>query len=254
MQRSMFKMLTTSLSAAAMVGASVAAFAGGVSVNLASGQKIFSEGKGDVPACNSCHGIDGMGDDAMGTPRLAGQVYQFLVKQLEDFATDKRQDTTMFVMNANAKGLSVQDRMDVSAYANSLAVNTEKLSNLSELSANGTEVGQTHIGKAIVNYGILDKDVPACASCHGYNGRGVDPIYPEINRQKYTYIVNQLKKWRDGSRANDPLEQMQKVARKLSDDDIMNAAAYLSGASPLTMGNTGEPIEHKPFDYKPFDH
>jgi len=249
MQRSIFKLLTTSLGAAAMVGASAVSMAAGISVNIANGQKIFSEGKGDVHACTSCHGAEGMGDDAMGTPRLAGQIYQFLVKQLEDFATDKRQDTTMFVMNANAKGLTPQDRMDVAAYANSLAVSGSKLSNLKELSDSGTQVGQTHLGKAIVNYGLLDKGVPACASCHGYNGRGTDPVYPNINQQKFTYLVNQLKKWRDGSRANDPMGQMQAVARKLSDDDILNAAAYLSGASPLSMGNPRAPAEHKPFDH-----
>jgi cytochrome c553 len=190
-----------------------------------------------------------MGDDAMGTPRLAGQVYQFVVKQLEDFATDKRQDTTMFVMNANAKGLTPQDRIDVSAYVNSLPMASGKLSNLTELSSSGTEVGETHLGKAIVNYGLLDKGVPACASCHGYNGRGTEPVYPRIGQQKYTYLVNQLKKWRDGSRANDPMGQMQAVARKMSDDDIHNAAAYLAGASPLTMGNTRVPTEHKPYDH-----
>lgn len=249
MQRSMLKLLATSLGAAAMVGATAVSFAAGVSVNMGNGQKIFSEGKGDVPACNSCHGAEGMGDDAMGTPRLAGQGYQFLVKQLEDFAADKRQDTTMFVMNANAKGLTAQDRMDVAAYVNSLQPNLGKLSNLTDLSSSGTEVGQTHLGKAIVNYGLLDKGVPACASCHGYNGRGTDPVYPVISQQKYTYLVNQLKKWRDGSRANDPMGQMQAVAQKMSDEDIMNAAAYLSQASPLTMGNTRVPQEHKPYKH-----
>lgn len=218
--------------------------------DLANGKKIFTEGKGSVPACTSCHGEDGMGNDMMGTPRLAGQIVQFLRKQLEDFATDKRTDTTMFIMNANAKGLTSQDRVDVATYIASLKGNTN-LSNLGELKANGTEVGQPYLGKVIVNYGITEKGVPACKSCHGYNGRGVDPMYPKLAQQKYVYLVNQLKKWRDGSRANDPMTQMQVVARKLSDADINNAASFLVGAAETTVGNSRTPEHHMPMMFDP---
>lgn len=222
--------------------------------DINNGQKIFENGKGDVPACNSCHGPAGLGDDNMGTPRLAGQMYQFLVKQLEDFATDRRQDTTMFVMNTNAKGLSAQDRRDVAAYVNSLTkVSRGKQlqqasggSDLAALQANGVVVGQPHLGKGIVNFGDTHRKIPACLSCHGFNGRGVDPIYPKIGEQKYVYLTNQLKKWRDGSRANDPMAQMQKVAQQLTDEDIANVAAYLTNAPQTTLGNTGVPVEHLP--------
>jgi len=236
--------------ATAMMAGSIAGSAEVSTGNLENGKKIFTEGKGSVPACTSCHGDDGMGNDMMGTPRLAGQVVAFLVKQLEDFANDKRMDTTMFVMNANAKGMSLQDRIDVATFAAKMEVG-EDMSNLSELKANGTAVGAAHLGKVIVNYGIEEKGVPACKSCHGFNGRGVDPIYPKLNKQRYVYLVNQLKKWRDGSRANDPMSQMQIVARKLSDADINNAAAYLAGAENSTLGNSRTPEQHFPLAYDP---
>ncbi len=232
--------------AAMMAGSIASAQVSGAS--LESGKKIFMEGKGAVPACTSCHGEDGMGNDMMGTPRLAGQIVQFLVKQLEDFATDKRMDTTMFVMNTNAKGLSAQDRVDVALYVNSLH-ETDTLSNLAELKDSGTEVGTPYLGKVIANYGLIEKGVPACKSCHGYNGRGVDPIYPKLTKQKYVYLVNQLKKWRDGSRANDPLAQMQKVARNMSDADINNVASFLAGAAETTIGNSRIPGHHMPLLY-----
>jgi len=218
--------------------------------SLENGKKIFTEGKGSVPACNSCHGEAGMGNDMMGTPRLAGQVAPFIIKQLEDFATDKRTDTTMFVMNANAKGLSPQDRVDVAVYVNSLPA-TSDISNLAELKSSGTDVGQPYLGKIIVTYGIEEKGIPACRSCHGFNGRGVDPIYPKLQQQKYVYLMNQLKKWREGTRTNDPLSQMQKVARKMSDADMMNAAAFLAGAPETTMGNSRIPEQHIPLLYDP---
>ena len=158
----------------------------GLHVNLANGEKIFKEGKGDVPACQSCHGPEGMGDDNLGTPRLAGQEVVFLLKQLEDFAHDRRTDQTMFVMNTNAKGLTPEDRADVAAYVNTrLKIDGKQLSSLKDLKAAGQTVGSTYLGKAIVLYGIPEKNVPACQSCHQYNGRGAEPIYPQIGRQKY---------------------------------------------------------------------
>lgn len=221
----------------------------GIRVNLANGEKIFKQGKGEVPACNSCHGPDGMGDDNLGTPRLAGQELVYLIKELEDFAHDRRTDFTMSVMNFNAKGLSPEDRADVAAYVNSLPIVHKELSSLKQLKANGQKVGSTYLGKAIVLYGMPEKNVPACQSCHQYNGRGAEPIYPQIGLQKYVYLTNQLKHWRDSSRANDPLAQMRHVADKLSDQDIANVVSYLITAPRTTKGNTFEPEEHKPMAF-----
>jgi len=209
--------------------------------DLDSGKKIFTDGKGDVPACTSCHGPEGLGDDALGTPRLAGQGFAFLIKQLEDFATDKRMDTTMFIMNNNAKGLSAQDKRDVAAYVASIdmPMTGSDMKAVKELGT--TPVGVRYIGKGLAQYGAPERGIPACHSCHGYNGRGAFPVYPRIGGQKYVYIVNQLKKWRDGSRANDPMAQMQIVAKKLSDEDIYNVATFLTSAPATTVGNARVP-------------
>lgn len=245
-----------SASIVAMAVAVTPAFASGTvtGADYNNGKSIFENGKGDVPACTSCHGADGMGNDALGTPRLAGQIYMFLAKQLDDYANDRRQDTTMFVMNANAKGLSPQDRKDVAAYLNSVGrtftgkqlQETSGGSDIAALKESGTEVGEAHLGKSLVNFGDLQRGIPACLSCHGHNGRGVDPMYPRIGEQKFTYLVSQLKKLRDGSRANDPMGQMRVVAKKLTDEDILNVATYLTQAPQTTLGNTRIPGEHLP--------
>ncbi len=215
---------------------SVQALASGDNGNAANGKTIFEQGKGAVPACNSCHGAEGLGDDSMGTPRLAGQGYVFIVKQLSDFANDKRMDTTMFTMNTNAKGLSEEDRRDVAAYVSSLD-SPDTASDMKQVKELGNTVGVRYLGKALAQYGAPERDVPACHSCHGFNTRGAAPIYPRLANQRYVYLVNQLKKWRDGSRANDLMGQMRKVAKNLSDDDIYNVAAFLTSAPLTTVGN-----------------
>lgn len=237
----------TVLAVLAMLSASVAYASEWVSYdelgNLEHGKKIFTEGKGDVPACNSCHGPDGMGNDSMGTPRLAGQGFNYIVKQLTDFGSDKRKDETMFIMNTNAKGLTKQDRRDVAAYVASLPKNVTG-SNLKEVKELGTvKLGTRYLGKSLVMYGAPSRGIPACHSCHGYNGRGAYPVYPMIGNQKYVYLVNQLKNWHSGARANDPLAQMRKVASKLTEEDILNVATYLTTAPRTTGGNNLIPVQ-----------
>jgi cytochrome c553 len=231
--------------AVAMLAFSGASFAeeGAVTVNVTNGKNIYENGKGDnVPACATCHGDLAMGNDAMGSPRLANIGYVYIVKQLTNFSKDQRQDLTMMQMNDISKGLTEQDMRDLAAYENSFPHEPET-SDLKELKADGTEVGDAYKGKILVRYGVQGK-VSACQSCHGFNGRGSDPVYPKIGQQKYVYLVNQLTHWRDGTRANDPMSQMQKIARNLTDEDIRNAAAFLSQASESTIGG-GYELDNK---------
>lgn len=241
MRKSKF-MLSSWLTVVATVLVSGMATAGAAEggANAANGQTIFTQGKGDaVTACVSCHGDRAQGNDAMGAPRLANLGYGYVVKQLTDLAQDKRTPAGVgAVMPGFAKALSEQERRDVSAYVNSLKT-TPELSDLKQLKADGQAMGEVYKGAEIAQHGT-DK-VPACSSCHGFNGAGVDPMFPKIGQQKYVYIVNQLHNWRASqadvaagvvARTNDPAGMMRAIAKKLSDEDILNVAAYLSLASP----------------------
>ncbi len=219
--------------------------------DVAKGHKIFQEGIGDdVPACAGCHGTDGMGADDMGTPRLAYQVETYIRKQLEDFASKKRMDNTMYQMNDIAGALTEEQRRDVAAYVHSLR--TPFLgSDLDQLREDGEDVGTVYKGKLIVNYGIPDNGVPACKSCHAYNGRSAGNMFPAIGGQRYVYLKHELEAFRagnttpssedDASRDNDPMAIMRHVAAKLTDEDIKDAAAYLTVAKDATPGNPAAP-------------
>lgn len=200
-------------------------------VDVLNGQAIFNEGKGEAAACMGCHGEKGLGNDGMGAPRIANIGAIYLAKQLDDFADDKRTpDGAGAAMNGFAKALSVQDRRDVAGYLSTMEYEVEP-SDLKGLVADGTKVGKPDLGKIIITRGISGK-VPACQDCHGFNGR--DPRFPAINQQKYVYLYNQLMAFKAGTRANDPavlkVGIMRGIAKKLSEDDIMNIAAYLSTA------------------------
>lgn len=221
-------MLVSSVSVQAAEGSAI-------SGNAANGRKIFMNGKGDaVPACQSCHGANGLGSDDMGTPRLADQVETYELKQLDDFATGKRTDNTLQAMNDIAKALTQQERRDLAAYVHTLK-SPFSGSNLRSLAAAGTTVGDRSRGRMIVEFGL--DGIPACKSCHGFHARSAGRIFPSLAGQRYVYLVNQLGYWRDKSRHNDPMQMMEKVAAQLSDKDINDIAAFLTGALPYTPGN-----------------
>ena len=238
MRKSTF-MFTSWLMLSAVTLQSGTVFAADAAANIradaANGQVIFNEGKGDASACIGCHGEKGLGMDAMGAPRLAniGQVY--IVKQLANFANDLYVPSGMgAVMNGIGKALSDQDRRDVAAYLESLEYEMES-SDLKALATDGIKVGKPESGKILVTKGIKGR-VPACQDCHGFNGRA--PHIPALNQQKYTYLVNQLNNYRDGTRASDPkvnkIGIMQGIAKKLSDENIADIAAFLSTAPRIT--------------------
>ncbi|MBI3901357.1 MAG: c-type cytochrome [Nitrosomonadales bacterium] len=231
MRKSKFTLSLRLVLAAAALQLGTAYAGNDVSVNIANGQKIFNEGKGDASACMGCHGEQGLGNDGMGAPRLANIGTAYIIKQLNDLANDRRVPAGMgAVMPGFAKALTEQDRHDVAVFLNTKDYEVE-LSDLKSLDDPANPVGKPELGKSIVLQGVKGK-VPACQDCHGFNGRA--DRFPQINQQKYVYLVNQLNNWRDNSRANDPEVEkvgiMRGIAKKLSDADIKNIAAYLSTA------------------------
>jgi cytochrome c553 len=50
---------------------------------------------------------------------------------------------------------------------------------------------------------------------------------PRIAGQRDFYIAKELIDYRDGLRTNDPKHMMQKIAKQLTDSDIVSLAIYL---------------------------
>ena len=80
-----------------------------------------------------------------------------------------------------------------------------------------------------------------CASCHGQRGDSISPGFPKIGGQRAEYLENQLKAFRDRTRA-DPMAQayMWGMTSQLGDDIIKKLAAFYSGQKP-PKGKAGDP-------------
>ncbi len=83
------------------------------------GKYIFTKGNpySDLPACASCHGVDGAGTDSL--PRLAGQHKRYLSSQLSEFNSRKRTNDNA-IMHSIASKLTELEREAVALYASGL--------------------------------------------------------------------------------------------------------------------------------------
>lgn len=65
-----------------------------------------------------------------------------------------------------------------------------------------------------------------CAACHGADGVSVNPLWPNLAGQGASYLVAQLKAFKEGTREN-PL--MTSQAMMLSEQDMADLAVYFEG-------------------------
>lgn len=178
--------------------------------NLENGKALAST------ICAACHGADG-NSMISANPHLAGQVPQYLEKQLNQFKSGQRANPIMMGMAAT---LNEQGVKDVSAWFASQPLSKAAVAQDTKLAAEG---------KKIWRGGIIEKGVPACAGCHGATGSGLPAQYPRLSGQFADYTAAQLKLFRTGERANDPEKMMQMIAAKLSDKEIQAVSEYAAG-------------------------
>jgi cytochrome c553 len=72
-----------------------------------------------------------------------------------------------------------------------------------------------------------------CAACHGADGNSVAPDWPSLAGQHATYIARQLHAFKSGERQD---VSMTAFVATLSDQDILDVAAYFSAQTPTPKG------------------
>ena len=185
----------------------------GMKPNLEAGAKHFE-------TCSACHGLAGAGLIDGTVPRLAGQHYRVLVKQLVDFRHSRRWDVRMELFSDNHHLPEAQDVADVAAYA----------AQLQPTGASGVGAGdQVKLGADVYR--------ERCQVCHGAKAEGSDGrLVPRLAGQQYAYLVRQLHDTADGRRP--PMSaQHQRLTRKLEAAETDSVADYLSRLSDSESGS-----------------
>lgn len=173
-----------------------------------------------VGLCTHCHGVQGEGNAANATPRIAGQPQAYLERQLAAYADGRRNSE---VMTPIARQLAPEQRAALSAYYSDLRAPVGK----SPRPAAANDRGRT-----LATRGDQGLSVQACQSCHGPGGTGFGGVVPYLAGLDRRYLETALGEWGSGSRKTDPSRQMNQIANNLGDANIKALAAYFASQPP----------------------
>jgi cytochrome c553 len=173
----------------------------------------LAKGEASFAVCAACHGADG-NSGSPANPKLAQQHPEYLVKQLQEYKSGKRNNA---VMMGFASTLSEDDMKNIAYW-----VTTKKAK-----PGFAKDKELVMLGERIYRGGIADRQVPACAGCHSPNGAGIPSQYPRLGGQHADYSASQLTAFRDGIRKNNL--QMTQIAAKMNDREIRAVSDYIAG-------------------------
>jgi cytochrome c553 len=157
--------------------------------------------------CGTCHGINGR-SFKVNYPILAGQAAPYILRQLHDFKEGRRSDP---IMNSIMPALTDEDMRNLAVFFAA----SEPHSSTSE-----SDPIRAIRGKKLA-------ESAECISCHARGSGASGGQFPRIEGQHRSYLVKQLKDFRDGRRANDR-GIMHRIAESLTDADIEDLGNYFA--------------------------
>jgi cytochrome c553 len=214
-----------------------------------------AKGEQKSQVCIACHGEKGISQQD-NYPHLHGQRQTYLLRQMRTFRDGgDRRDPIMTPMLEN---MTDQDLQNLAAYFSSFSTvlgtgaptdqavmplmaspeitgpagsaetasegSPEKSAEVVTEPAPAAAPAQAATGPGDAASGQTKS--AACAACHGADGRGTTPLFPNLNGQKPEYLAVQLKAFRDGKRSDPTMAPM---AMALTDQDIADLAAFYGG-------------------------
>src|SRR6266568_4754704 len=153
-------------------------------------------------ACGSCHLMNGLGHPESGD--IQGLTPEYFIQTMKDFKSGKRKDPIR--MTAIAQSTSDED----------IAAAAEWFASLKTPAAPWIKV--------IEQTGGNGKTVE-CAICHGEGLKGLGNV-PRLANVHPIYLVRQLHNIQTGANSSTNTALMKRVVAKLTDEDIVNLAAY----------------------------
>jgi cytochrome c553 len=166
--------------------------------------------------CSRCHGESGTGRAPGAFPSLAGQRASYVYGSLRAFRDRQR---ISGIMGEIATRLGDQDMRDISTYFEGLPSRVDP-----EPSGDGASIGR---GRTIATQGIPERDIPACAECHGPTALPKNPAYPKLAGQHMRYLTSQLVLLQERRRGGTPhVNLMHTFVNRLRQNDVQDVARY----------------------------
>ena len=190
------------------------------STSYTSAGMIDKEGMKPWEICGLCHNLNGISRMSK-FPKLAGQKASYIEKQLRDFKAGNRENDGG-QMSAIVTEITSEQIPIVAEYFSKLK-NSEPSSN---------ELDEKYLAKAILLFekGDEKKGIPACMSCHVKQNKAL-PDAPVLAAQHADYLLKQLNDFKEKNRTNDKNGIMSEIASKLTGNDMIALANYISSLS-----------------------
>ena len=158
--------------------------------------------------CMTCHGKDGIALQPT-WPNLNGQSKNYMLKQLQDYKSNKR---IAPLMQPYAKLLSDKEMLELAQFYANLPYQTSK----------------SHKSHRLYQQGDAKKRIPACSACHGPNALGNDfAKFPKLAGQNAEYLLSQLQAFKKHQRQNDSFHMMQDISQRMTLKDMQDISDYL---------------------------
>ena len=173
-----------------------------------------------IGACARCHGLNGEGRPSGAFPRLDMQTPEYLARALGEYAERVRPSG---IMQPVAAALDADDILRLATHFAAPAT-----------SAPGEpDRVLPALGRRIAEAGLPDREVPACATCHGLAEGPSNPLFPALHGQSAAFIRDQLDLFKAGTRGgSDYAGIMTAVVGGLNDEDIEAVAAFYANLAP----------------------
>ena len=173
------------------------------------GKKLFQQ------YCVECHQVGAIGLAAQNIPALAGQHYEYLVKQMVDFLDQERVNTIMHQQLVRGGLNNATSIADIAGYVANVPFNP------SPQYGSGKQLEQ---GKVIYE--------GFCASCHGAGAEGNNDWWvPNLRGQHYGYLIEQMGRMATAQRAN-VSDDLHRMFTTYTESEFQSVADYLTRWRP----------------------
>ncbi|TWG91030.1 cytochrome c553 [Mesorhizobium sp. J18] len=170
--------------------------------------------------CTRCHGDETSPPISDLIPALGGQTQAYLERALVEYAEGTRPSG---IMQPVAGLLGDDEIRSLAAYYSETDMTAPPQGDPESITR----------GRALAQEGDPERGVPACLACHS---RSRFTSFPNIAGLSQGYIAAQLNVWRDGGRDLTVHGQiMAPIARRLTDEQVEDAAAYFSSVNAAEL-------------------
>jgi cytochrome c553 len=179
-----------------------------------------------LQACVGCHGEGGAGLPDVAFPRLAGQPADYLAAQMRAFRDGVRTYAPMNFLMSRQSDPYLQEIADY------FAAQTPDPRVVDARRGRSFDRAAFEAGRALVHEGRPAAQLPACTACHGPELAGTSPGIPALAGLPRDFLIEQVGSWKNGAHRSPEPNCMATIARRMSGDDIVAAATWLSLQQP----------------------